>query len=110
MIMLCVTGTADRFHGFLRSIMLNPHPGVYVSRDIDRGARDRIWSILSDWHAADPRGMVLMIHPDKSLPMGIALSSLGAPKREIIDLDGHYALRRTASDQQPERLDTESTE
>jgi CRISPR-associated protein Cas2 len=93
-IVICATATAERFHGFPRSIMLNPHPGVYVSRDVDRAARERIWTILSSWHDADPRGMVVMIRPDKNRPMGVAITSLRAPKREIVEIESHYAIPR----------------
>lgn len=103
MMVVCATGTADRFHGFLRSILLNPHPGVYVSRDVDKGVRDRLWRILTDWHAADPRGMVVMIHADKNKPMGLAISSLGSPKREIVEIEGHYALLRSDQEKTLER-------
>jgi CRISPR-associated protein Cas2 len=49
MVVICVSDVADRFHGFLRSVMLNPHPGVYVSMDLDLASRDRIWRILQGW-------------------------------------------------------------
>lgn len=42
MVVICLADVADRFHGFLRSCMLNPHPGVYVAMDLDAGSRDRI--------------------------------------------------------------------
>jgi hypothetical protein len=38
MIVICLSPVMDRFHGFLRSIMLNIHPGVYVSVDLDAGS------------------------------------------------------------------------
>lgn len=96
MIVICLSGTPDRFHGFLRSVMMNVHPGVYVSMDLDAGSRDRIWDILSQWWEADPRGMALMMHRDKAMPMELALRSLGTPKRTITGCDGHYALVRKA--------------
>lgn len=89
---ICISNTADRFHGFLRSIMLNPHPGTYVSRDLDKGVQERVWSVLSDWYECDMRGMIVMISLDKSKPMGLDILSLGSPKREIVELEGHYAL------------------
>ncbi|MFC7334746.1 type I-E CRISPR-associated endoribonuclease Cas2e [Rhodocista pekingensis] len=98
MIVICLSDTADRFHGFLRSVMLNVHPGVYVSMDLDKGSRERIWDILTRWWEAEPRGMVLMIHRDTTKTMDLDLRSLGAPKRTIIDYDDHHALRRKAEE------------
>lgn len=92
MIVICLSATAERFHGFLRSAMLNVHPGVYVSMDLDAGSRDRIWRILEIWWQGDPRGQAIMIYRDKSKPMEIDFRCLGAPKRDIVDYDDHYAL------------------
>lgn len=93
MIVVCVSGTADRFHGFLRSVMLNLHPGVYVSVDLDAGSRRRIWDVLRAWWEADGRGAVVMLWRDKSKPSAIDFDVLGAPKRDIVEYDGHWALR-----------------
>ncbi len=94
MIVICLSDTADRFHGFLRSVMMNVHPGVYVSMDLDAGSRDRVWEILSGWWEAEPRGMVMMMHRDTTKPMSLAIRSLGAPKRTITEYDDHYVLQR----------------
>ena len=103
MVVFCVQGTIDRFHGFLRSILLNIHPGVYVSVDLDSGSRQRVWDILCDWYDAAPQGTVLMMYRDKSKPMGIALESLGAPKRSIVEQDGHYLLLHAAKQARPRK-------
>ena len=97
MILVCAVGTADRFHGFLRSVMLNPHPGVYVSVDLDAGSRVRIWEVLERWWQAEPSGTVVMLWRDPAKPMGIDFMSLGDTKREIAEFDGHWALRRRIS-------------
>ena len=97
MMVICVSNTADRFHGFLRSVMINPHPGTYVSRDLDKGVQERLWAILSEWYECDARGMVVMIRLDKSKSMGLDILSLGSPKREIVELEGHYALVRDSN-------------
>lgn len=92
MLVICVSDVADRFHGFLRSVMLNPHPGVYVDADLDAGSRERIWTILERWWEAEPRGMGIMLWRDKSRPMALDMRSFGAPKRKIIEYEDHYAL------------------
>ncbi|HYE00986.1 MAG TPA: type I-E CRISPR-associated endoribonuclease Cas2e [Alphaproteobacteria bacterium] len=94
MVVICLSDTADRFHGFLRSAMLNVHPGVYLSMDLDAGSRERIWEILEGWWQAEPRGLAVMISRDRSKPMDVDIRSLGSPKRVLLDFDGHYALRR----------------
>lgn len=94
MIVICLSDVADRFHGFLRSVMLNPHPGVYVSMDLDAGSRERVWRILQDWWEAEPRGMGIMLWRDPTRPMGVAFRSFGAPKRELVTFCGHWALVR----------------
>ncbi|WP_029011304.1 type I-E CRISPR-associated endoribonuclease Cas2e [Azospirillum halopraeferens] len=98
MIVICLSDTADRFHGFLRSVMMNVHPGVYVSMDLDAGSRDRIWTILERWWEAEPQGMAVMIHRDKDKPMGMDFRSLGAPKRTIVEYEDHYALHRKTTE------------
>ncbi|MTJ82386.1 MAG: type I-E CRISPR-associated endoribonuclease Cas2 [Telmatospirillum sp.] len=99
MIVICLSDTADRFHGFLRSVMLNVHPGVYVSMDLDAGSRDRVWEILSNWWSAEPRGSAVMILRDKAKPMGIDFRILGGMKRDIFEYDEHYSLIRKDVDQ-----------
>ncbi len=32
----------DRFHGYLRSVMLNVHPSVFLRVDLDAGTRQRV--------------------------------------------------------------------
>lgn len=96
MVIVCATDTLNRVHGFLRSCMLNPHPGVYVSVSLDAGSRDRIWKILSKWWEAEPRGTILMIVKDKKKPMGLDFRSLGAPRRAIVEYDGIYLLQKNA--------------
>ena len=93
MIVVCATATADRFHGFLRSVMLNLHPGVYVSADLDAGSRDRIWRVLEEWWEADGRGTVVMLWRDKAKPSSVDFRTLGVPRRKIVEYDGHWALQ-----------------
>ena len=97
MLVICLSDVADRFHGFLRSAMLNPHPGVYLAMDLDAGSRERIWAILEGWWEAEPRGMGMMLWRDPQAPMRIRMASFGAARRTLLDFEGHWALvRRTA--------------
>lgn len=98
MMVICASGTAERVHGFLRSVLLNLHPGVYVSVDLDAGSRTRIWEILKGWWEADGRGTVVMLWRNREKPFEIDFDVLGAARREIVEYDGHWALRSNAED------------
>jgi CRISPR-associated protein Cas2 len=74
--------------------MLELHPGVFVSMDLDSGSRDRVWSVLESWWQAEPRGTVCMIWKSQARPAGIDFRNLGAPRRNIVEYDGHWALSR----------------
>jgi hypothetical protein len=47
---------ADRFRGFLASVMLEVAPGVFISPRMNKGVRERTWSVLADWHGRERRG------------------------------------------------------
>jgi CRISPR-associated protein Cas2 len=97
MVVICLADVADRFHGFLRSTMLNPHPGVYLAMNLDAGSRARIWAILEQWWQAEPRGMGVMLWRDPKAPMGVSMASFGAPKRRIVEFEEQWALARAAT-------------
>lgn len=40
-----------RYRGFLGSAMLELAPGVYISPRMNQGVRDRVWEVISGWHA-----------------------------------------------------------
>jgi CRISPR-associated protein Cas2 len=77
-----------RTRGFLASIVPEPAPGVYTAADLSKGVRERIWAVVSDWHAATGEGSVVMIWRDDKAPGGLGLATLGSPPRELADLDG----------------------
>ena len=88
---------ADRFHGFLASVMLEVAPNVFVSPRMNKGVRERVWSVISDWHAYEARGSVVMIWRDLNETGGIGLAHLGTPSRELVEFDGMWLTRRTKS-------------
>jgi CRISPR-associated protein Cas2 len=101
MVVICLADVAERFHGFLRSAMLNPHPGVYLAMDLDAGSRTRIWAILERWWQAEPSGMGVILWRDPQAPMGVTMASFGAPKRRIVEFEGQWALARAATGAEP---------
>lgn len=84
---------ADRFRGFLASVMLEVAPAVYVSPRMTKGVRERVWKVLSDWHGDEPRGSVVMVWRDNSQTGGVGLAHLGDPPRELVEADGMWLAR-----------------
>jgi CRISPR-associated protein Cas2 len=98
MVVICLSDVADRIHGYLRSVMLNVHPGVFVSMDLDAGARERVFNTVQGWWTASPRGSVVYVARDTTKPLGIDLRNLGVPKREVVEYDGIFGIRRSLQD------------
>ena len=85
----------DRTRGFLASAMLEIAPGVYVSPEMSRGVRERVWDVLIEWSELLPaEGGILMTYPDRSAPGRHAVTMLGFPKVELSDIDGFWLARR----------------
>ena len=78
----------DRYRGFLSSTMLELSPGVYASPSLNARSRDKIWDVLTDWHAHLRSGSVMLIYPDTRADGGMAVRSLGATPRRPVKLDG----------------------
>ena len=84
---------ADRFRGFLSSVMLEVAPTVFVSPRMTKGVRERLWKVLTDWHDAEPRGSVVMVWRDNNETGGVGLAHLGEPPKELIETDGMWLAR-----------------
>jgi len=85
---------ADRYRGFLASIMPEVATGVFTSPDLSKGVRERIWTVLSDWWTARPGGSILMVWKDDQAPGRLGVTSLGEPSRALADIDGVLVTRR----------------
>lgn len=96
-IVLVVTRDVEsRYRGFLSSCMLEVSAGVYVAPDMAAGVRDRVWDVVSKWHASLQRGSIFMGYKDSTASSGLAMRLVGAPLKEIVDVDGMFmALSRT---------------
>jgi CRISPR-associated protein Cas2 len=97
LVMIVTRDVADRFRGFLASVMLEVAPTVYVSPRMNKGVRERTWAVLSDWHNQEPRGSLVMVWRDLNVTGGIGLAHLGTPPRELIEADGMWLTRRSKS-------------
>lgn len=84
----------DRYRGFLASAMLEASAGVYVSKGLTPRARDKVWSVVTDWHAALGRGSLTLLYPDAGSDGGIAVKTLGAPARRPVQIDGALLMHR----------------
>ncbi len=93
MTVVVTRGVEGRYRGFLASTMLEVSPGVYLSPDLPKGVRARVWSVLARWHASLGRGRIVMIHRDLSASGHLRLRHLGTPPRQIADAEGVLLVR-----------------
>lgn len=93
MVVIVTRDVEPRFRGFLASCMLEIAPGVYTSPGMTAGIRERIWRVLSDWHAA-LGGKIVMTWHDRTQPAGQALAFLGEPPKTIVDHEGIHLVKR----------------
>ena len=95
MTVVVVRDVADRYRGFLASVMPEVAPGVFVSPDLSRGVRERLWAVLSGWWDGAPGGSVVLTWRDDNAAGRLGLLTLGLPRRELADLDGALLVRRS---------------
>ena len=96
LVMIVIRDVADRFHGFLSSVMLEVAPNLFVAPRMNTGVRERVWSVMSDWHAHEQRGSLVMVWRDLNAVGGVGIAHLGEPPRELIEADGMWLVRRRA--------------
>ena len=94
MTVVVVRDVADRYRGFLASVMPEIAPGVFVSANLSRGVRERVWAVLSKWWDAVPGGSVVLTWRDEAAAGRLGLLTLGLPRRDLADLDGALLVRR----------------
>ena len=92
--MVVTRDVADRFHGFLASIMLEVAPNVFVAPRMNKGVRERAWGVLSQWHTQEPHGSLVMMWRDLNEVGGLGLAHLGTPPRQLVEMDGMWLTRR----------------
>jgi len=94
MTVIVTRDVADRYRGFLSSIMPEAAPGVYVAAELTKGVRERLWTVVSDWWTAVPGGSILFLWKDDAAPGRLGRRALGLPPYELADLDGALLVRR----------------
>ncbi len=85
---------ADRYRGFLSSVMPEAAPGVFVGAELSKGVRERLWTVMTGWWTEMPGGSVVLLWKDDSEPGRLGLRTLGLPPRTLADLDGALLVRR----------------
>ncbi len=78
----------NRYRGLLRSVMLEASTSIYVSSQLNREARKRLWEVIERWHQALQRGSVVMIWRDATASGDIGVKSLGDLPRDLYETDG----------------------
>lgn len=94
LVMIVTRDVADRYRGFLNSLMLEVAPTVYISPRMTKGVRLRTWEVLESWFKAEPRGSLVMVWRDMNETGGVGIKNLGEPPCELVDLDGMWVTRR----------------
>ena len=95
LVMIVTRDVADRFHGFLASVMLEVSPNVFVSPRMNPAVRERVWRVMCDWHGHELRGSLVMVWRDLSATGGVGVANLGTPPRELVEADGMWLVRRS---------------
>lgn len=81
----------DRFDGFLKSCMHEIAPGVYVAPKMNKGVRERLWTVMMKWSEAIPEdGGIVLFWSSKKAPSGLAFNLLGWPKKELKEHEGFW--------------------
>lgn len=94
LVMIVTRDVADRYRGFLGSLMLEVAPTVYISPRMNQGVRSRTWDVLTGWYTAEPQGSIVMVWRDANATGGIGIATLGTPPRELVDVDGLWLVRK----------------
>jgi CRISPR-associated protein Cas2 len=94
MTVVVTRNVSDRVRGFLASSMLELAPGVYSAPRVSPAVRERIWTVLNDWFAAEVAASVVMVWADNQLPGGQSVRVLGVPPVTLVELDGLIVTRR----------------
>ena len=94
MVVIITRDVDPRFRGFLASAMLELAPGVYAQPRMSAGVRNRIWTVLSDWHSILRRGAIVMTWAESAANGGLGLATLGEPAKNIVAHDAMLLVRR----------------
>lgn len=90
MVIIVTRDVADRFRGFLASVMIEVAPGVYVAPAMTKGVRARIWTVVEGWFGEIGGGSIVMCWRDRNEPGHLGIVTMGTPPCNLFDADGIY--------------------
>ncbi len=97
MTVIVTRNVSDRTRGFLASSMLELTAGVYSAPRISPPVRDRIWTVLEEWFAAERDASIVMVWQEPQMPGGQMVRVLGIPPISMVELDGIVLAKRDHS-------------
>jgi CRISPR-associated protein Cas2 len=100
----------DRFRGYLASCMCEIAPGVYTAPRMTAAVRERVWAVLSSWHAEYPACAIVMTWPDAKCVGGQAFQTLGVARYALYEHDDLCLVRRPLTPDEMRSLTTEECE
>ncbi len=104
MTVIVTRNVEGRYRGFLASALLEVAPGLYVSPNLSKGVRDRVWSVLTKWYAHLGNGSITLVFDDATATGGMRLDYLGEPPKAIWDGDGMLLVRHSRLAEESEDL------
>ncbi|MFZ0209596.1 MAG: type I-E CRISPR-associated endoribonuclease Cas2e [Roseiarcus sp.] len=110
MTLVVTRDVADRYRGFLASIMPEVAPGVYVAPDLSKAVRQRIQTVLTEWWRTLPGGSVVMGWKDDSAPGRLGIATLGLPPVTLADLDGMLVVRQAIPPRDSDSTETQNSD
>ncbi len=97
MTLVTTRNVSPRIRGFLSSVMLEVTAGVYAAPRLSPAVRDRVWTVLDEWFAAETDATIIMVWADPALSGGLGINTLGISPIEFHAVDGMFLARRNAS-------------
>jgi CRISPR-associated protein Cas2 len=66
-------------------------PGVYVSPQMKKSVRERLWKVMMDWAELIPdEGGVVLFWRSAKAPSGLGVRVLGWPRKELVEYEGMW--------------------
>ena len=94
MTLVVTRDVADRYRGFLASIMPEIAPGVYIAPELSKAVRARITSVLANWWDTLPGGSIVVAWKDEAAAGRLGIFIFGLPPVKLTDVDGMLMVMR----------------
>lgn len=77
-----------RYRGYLGSVMLELAPGLYISPRMNKNVRERVWSVMKEWHDQLGEGSITMLWRDRKAAGHVRILQLGEAPKSLVENDG----------------------